>query len=164
MAHHIHGFIAKFEPLCHAARRLPNDRVLRLPLGFGFLPITEEIGGEAEPVPFDFLNRLTVRLSAWAENESVFFSLAYIETDYFGGIGTQAAIVWKSGRVAFGPQQSKSEWVEQRLISPPLLENAINRALRLIGVDRGTVVDEFEALDLGRHRSDERWLFGTSGK
>jgi hypothetical protein len=114
--------------------------------------------GTDGPLPFELLERLTSALADLAVEQSRRFPLAYIETEYFGGTGTQAAVAWQSGGVVFGPEQSKSEWLDGQFTAPPLLDKAINRAARLIGVDRGTALDEFAALGLGRHRSDEKWL------
>src|SRR5262249_1382438 len=157
------GFIAKLDVLSDAARRLPHARVVPLRLGFAFLPITEEFVGEAEQFPFDILKRLTERLGAWAQTESVRCSLAYIETEDFGGIWTQGGVVWEGGRKVFGPEQSAREWVDRSMVEPPVLEKAINRALRLIGVTRYPALDEFDALGLGRRRSDRSWLAVTAG-
>jgi hypothetical protein len=69
--------------------------------------------------------------------------LLYFETDYFGGVGTQGAIVARNGKVAFGPATG---------------EGTINSALQLIGVSKGSSRDEFDALGLGDRRSTEDWL------
>jgi hypothetical protein len=80
-----------------------------------------------------------------------------VETDYFGGIGTQAAIVWRHSTI-YGPYQSATRYEHDRLISVPAEQRAINRALQLLGVQRGTAIDEFDALGLGHYRSIEAWL------
>jgi len=68
--------------------------------------------------------------------------VAYIEANFFGGDGTQACVVWDSGGEIL------------RLFKEP---KAINAALRLLGVEVRDAHDEFDALDLGRHRDTERW-------
>ena len=45
----------------------------------------------------------------------------------------------------------------------PLLERAINRAVRHLGVERGGSLYEFDALGLGRHRSNEAWVAEAGG-
>jgi hypothetical protein len=158
MSHHIRGFIARKDDLCRAATDLTGARVVSLSLGFGFLPVTEQLGGGDEPAPFEHLERLTARLGAWAEAASAAFPLAYVETDYFGGYGWQAAMAWVGGRVTFGPVRTTDLWREGKYTPTPLLDGAINQSARLVGVDRGLVRDEFDALGLGRHRSNELWL------
>jgi hypothetical protein len=125
--------------------------VVSLSLGFGFLPIIETMVGDDEPAPFEHLVQLTGRLAEWAQRNSHQFPLAYVQTEYFGGPGEQAAMVWAAGSVVFGPVKTSEE---------PLLEGAVNRAVRYLGVERGAVRDEFDALGLGRHRSNETWLSG----
>jgi hypothetical protein len=68
-------------------------------------------------------------------------TLAYIETDYFGGNGAQRAAVFREGKVAMEPEWRKS--------------GVINRALKLIGVKRGLLGDRFAALGLPEYRSND---------
>jgi hypothetical protein len=83
-----------------------------------------------------------------------FTKAAYIEAEFFGGAGMQAAFVWEEGRMAFGPEISGG---------------AINAALRQLGIqDEATATlhglplmpgkDPFDMTGLGRHRSVEGWL------
>jgi hypothetical protein len=39
----------------------------------------------------------------------------------------------------------------------PVASWAFNQALRQLGVTRGTAFDEFDVVDLGRHRYTEDW-------
>jgi len=70
---------------------------------------------------------------------------AIIETDYFGGIGSQTAAVYsKNSRTP--------------LFSAPREDGyAINTALKLIGVKR-MLGDEFQTLGLNQHRSFEDYF------
>lgn len=70
--------------------------------------------------------------------------LAYIETDYFGGVGGQGALVLRY----------KQE------IMPPTWNDvgAINDALKLLGVKRDDCLDEFDAFGLGQFRDNETIL------
>lgn len=80
-------------------------------------------------------------------------ALAYVEADFFGGVGTQAAVVWDGGRLVLGPLSARLGPGRPR----PRRAWPINRALRTLGVRAGAHVDEFEAADLGRHRETEDW-------
>jgi hypothetical protein len=60
---------------------------------------------------------------------------AIIETDYFGGVGDQMAVVYEN----------------QHMLMPPT-HGGINAALRLLGVQRRGDVDEFDTIHLGRYR------------
>ncbi len=62
---------------------------------------------------------------------------ALIETDYFGGRGTQSAAVYHADTELLGPTNNSS---------------AINDALRRIGVTRNGAQDEFDTVGLGDHR------------
>jgi hypothetical protein len=158
MGHHIRGFIARADELRDAAVSLPGARVVSLLQGFGFLPVTDQLAGDDEPVSIEQVERLTDRLSVWAKEQSRSFPLAYVETDYFGGDGWQVAIAWDQGDGVFGPVRTTDLWEGGRFVPTPLLEGAINRAVRHLGVERGAERDEFDALGLGHHRSNESWL------
>lgn len=69
--------------------------------------------------------------------------LAYIETDYFGGVGGQGAFVCRDG-------------IE--VIAPTWESNAINRALKEIGVRRGLLTDRFASIGLGDIRGNDELL------
>jgi len=158
MGHCIRGFIGRRDDLRRAADGLPGARVVALAAGFGFLPVTDRLADDREAVPFEDLERLTTRLCRWAEEESCLFPLAYVETEYFGGHGWQAAVAWVGGRAVFGPLRTPDLREASKLAPIPLRQRAINQAVRHVGVDRGAALDEFEALGLGRHRSNEAWL------
>jgi hypothetical protein len=66
--------------------------------------------------------------------------IAYVETDYFGGIGGQGAAVYADRQVRMKPLWGES--------------GPINRALKLLGVKRGLLRDGFSALGLGAYRSN----------
>ncbi len=67
--------------------------------------------------------------------------MAYVETDYFGGVGGQGAAVYSDRQVIMEP-----EWGES---------GSINRALKMIGVKRNLLGDRFSALGLGAYRSND---------
>jgi hypothetical protein len=82
--------------------------------------------------------------------------LAYVEADYFGGTGTQAAQVWDAGKVVLGPLHLTEE-------EPlPAAGSPISQALRRLGATKGNHIDEFDAVRLARHRDTDDWLSPTS--
>lgn len=91
----------------------------------------------------------------WARAASAESPIVYVETEYHGGTGAQAAIIWRYGKVLLGPIITVTE---DNKPPTPLADHAINRCLRQIGVSRGSALDEFDALGLGRHRSNEDWI------
>lgn len=74
--------------------------------------------------------------------------IVYVETDYFGGTGSQAAAVLSADEVAFQGTQTIGN-------TPTSRDDPINVALRAIGVVVDSQHDEFEALGLGRFRDLE---------
>lgn len=63
--------------------------------------------------------------------------LAYIETDYFGGAGTQSGVLYENGKISVGPRSG---------------EGTINFLLKELGVWHYPDRDEFDMLGLGKYR------------
>ena len=93
-------------------------------------------------------------LPSWfSEIASCFSRSAYIEAEFWGGTGMQAAVVLERSKIILGPE-----------ISPA----AINSALRKMGVNEAhipvfglavpTGQDPFSIVGLDRHRSVSGWL------
>ncbi|MEU3017768.1 MULTISPECIES: hypothetical protein [unclassified Nocardiopsis] len=122
--------------------------------GLVLLPVTEKLAradDRAADHPAGFV-RLTAplveRAAAWSRRGPV----AYVEAEFFGGWGTQAAVVWHRGAPVLGPlRQEEGE-------PAPEEGTPISRALRHLGVATGPDDrDEFDAVGLGAHRSTEGW-------
>lgn len=123
------------------------------------IPITDEVfdrlgGGQDMPYGDKFwflsggIRDLAVQLSQTAP-------VAYIEVDFFGGVGTQASIAWREGAVIFGPARHEFERRTERL---PRGSWPVNAALAAIGATAGDSIDEFDALRLGQQRHTDDWL------
>jgi hypothetical protein len=78
--------------------------------------------------------------------------VAYVEAEFFGGVGTQSAQVWDRGKVVLGPLHTAEDTPD------PVAGSPISQALRQLGVARGDHFDEFDAVGLGRHRRTNDWL------
>ncbi|MES2261147.1 MAG: hypothetical protein V4724_21740 [Pseudomonadota bacterium] len=111
---------------------IPLGAMVRKHFGIPFLPLTDE--GHVE-LPLAIQN-LCALLSASGD-------LAYIEAEIFGGAGVQAHVLVGAGG-AFGPVV--------------VAHDAINAALRSIGVRTGNERDEFESVGLGRCRETDAWI------
>ena len=74
--------------------------------------------------------------------------LAYIETNYFGGTGSQAAAVFSAGEVIMRASRPISR-------EPVRRNDPINTALRVLGVQALAGEDEFDAIGLSRFRDLE---------
>ncbi|WP_162908413.1 hypothetical protein [Allorhizocola rhizosphaerae] len=79
--------------------------------------------------------------------------MAYVELDYFGGVGSQFAAVWHGGILVLGPLVLTED---EPLPAPGW--SPISQALRRLGVSVDGHYDEFDAIGLGRHRHVEDWL------
>jgi len=118
--------------------------VAPLARGFALIPITDElldeIGAAGDSGRF---YKFTPAVTEWLQAISASAPVAYVEADYFGGVGSQGAVVWAH---------------RAQILPPTHGPDAINIALRLLGVSRGTSQDEFEAIGLPRHRGTRGWL------
>lgn len=149
--HHVSAVIGEATLLEELRVGLPGARIVELPQGFALVPATREViaaAGEGEKV-HGFYHATTTLVRA-LERASERGPLVYVETEYFGGAGGQAALVLRGGRC-----ESVSSSIEDEEIGND--ESSISTALRAIGVERGAAHDEFAAIDLGRHRSTEDW-------
>ena len=118
-------------PLAQGKALIPLPGGTEVGADIPLLPLTDE-GAEQMPEPIAAICR---ELSACGR-------VAYVEAEYFGGEGVQAAVLWENGLQVGGIELS---------------HDAINRVLRALGVDAGAAHDEFEALNLGRHRKTAEW-------
>jgi hypothetical protein len=85
--------------------------------------------------------------------------MAYVEAEYFGGVGEQRAAVWADQAVVLGPLDVPTRTRFERFsraVSP------ISQALRRLGARRGLSEDEFEAVGLDRHRCNDDWISSTT--
>jgi len=166
MGHYVQGFIAKKDLLRAATAQYRNAVVVDLSQNFGLLLNTDEFFDELSMPPYldgsqedtDSIWKFSPQLEDFAIRLSAVTPVVYIETDYVGGPGIQAALALNLGKVIYGPQQSSAA------ISR---DSPINGALRSIGVKYDPEqLDEFDTLGLGRHRCNEDWIlqpnFGPS--
>lgn len=115
------------------------------------IPITNKLVG-TEPAIFEggeLFHNLSVAAYNFALEASKEGSIAYVEAEYFGGVGYQCAVVWQNEAVVLGP------FLAYKL---PILEMPINRALRYFGVQKEHHLDEFDALSLGKIRHTGDWV------
>ena len=99
---------------------------------------------------------LTNEIKKLAKNLSYSGKCAFIETSYHGGSGYQVAIVWDNGKRVYGPVISydnlSEEYINRKLT---IVEDAINDALKYIGILRHEGKDEFDTARLGWYNSVE---------
>lgn len=120
--------------------------------GLGMAPLTESLlrdiqrgwrdsqGSAHVAGVFEFL---TPAVENWVRALPMGLSVAYLETEYYGGEGFERSAVFRDANVILGPLDGAG---------------AVNRALRALGVAPGPGQEEFDAAGLGRHRSLDGWL------
>lgn len=156
MGHHIEVLIAKFDLLQAEAKRFLATPIASIPQRLGVLTVERESidpsGVDEEMVFEDW--PLPCRLVAFAKEISLRTPVAYVATEYHGGVGSQRAVVWEAGDVIFGPACDDTDF--SRIRTWP-----INAALRLIGVKRRWFRDEFDSINLGNYRENEAFHGGS---
>jgi len=143
MGHAISAIVGK-DPGSLEGNDTRGLRLVSLPQGFCLVPVTAELvdaWAGSEPAELDDGHRPGLDCTVVREVAHHVFGrarFAVVETDYFGGSGDQAAVVYENGSVIMEPEVAE--------VGP------INRALRLIGVHAGRAHDEFDALGLAQFR------------
>jgi len=166
MSHYIQALIASADILESIRHAHPATRVIPLPQNLALLPVTQAFADDVEhaqsssaKLAFDQFTVLTSALADLAKDLSKRAPIVYVETEYFGGQGAQAAVVWKNGEVVFGPLVTKNiDEGQQCVFTTSLSDEAINQAMRNIGVVATNARDEFDIVGLGRYRSNDDWL------
>jgi hypothetical protein len=121
--------------------------VIRLPQGKAMIPVSDQVR-EVHDIPFlpltdEGITEVPDGIATMGEAIARAGRVAYVEAEFFGGVGTQACVTWDASRIP----------------SQPLVDvHAINTALRFLGVVIGDHHDEFDALGLGNCRGTDEWL------
>ncbi len=129
------------------SENLPEQlQVLNLRCGIDMIPITTGARHLYDipslPLIDGVVENIPIGLVKFCETLSNNCKAAYIEAEFFGGTGLQAQLLLLEGKI----------------ISPVVTsQEAINEALRFLGVTTGKYRDEFEAAGLGWHRFTDGW-------
>ncbi|KRD20224.1 MULTISPECIES: hypothetical protein [unclassified Streptomyces] len=155
MSYDLQAVIAGEEVLNAAVRVLSAARLASLGQGLSLLPMTDALFDSlSEGVDTGALGfwRLPGGFAKTLADWSTAGPVAYVEAEYFGGVGEQQAVVWDGGAIVLGPLR-----VPEGRPLPPA-GSAISQALRRLGVVAGAGEDEFTALGMERHRHVEGWI------
>jgi hypothetical protein len=149
VAYFLDAFLGEREPVLGLDRALAGCRVVELAQGVFMIPFNKAMRGaaaarqhdpQADPEwPFGNIDSDCARRLVDLAGPG---KIAYVEAEFFGGVGDQSSIGWLNGRLCLGPIRA--------------LE-AINEAARFLGVHASGGHDEFDTLGLGKHRDTERW-------
>ncbi|MGW2716810.1 hypothetical protein [Streptomyces sp. NPDC001492] len=155
MGYDLHAVIAEEEVLRSAAQGLPAARLASIGQGLSLMPMTGALFHSlAEGSGTGTLGfwRLPGGFDKVLAESSVRGPVAYVEAEYFGGVGEQRAAVWDGGIMVLGPLH-----VGEGRPFPPA-GSPISQALRRWGVAASDGEDEFSAVGLHRHRHNEAWI------
>ncbi|MFI6808731.1 hypothetical protein ACIBO6_27575 [Streptomyces luteogriseus] len=155
MSYDLKAVIAGEEILRTATRGLCAVRLASIGQGLSLMPVTGALlenltdgsgdgASELRRLPGGFEKAL----AGWSAGGPV----AYVEAEYFGGVGEQWAAVWDAGAVVLAPLH-----VDEGEPFPPA-GSPISQALRRLGVVTHAGEDEFSAVGLDRHRHCEAWI------
>jgi len=109
----------------------------------------------ADSAPVD-VRRMIRELYSFLGTDPKKFShleMAYVETECFGGYGSQWSFVMTGGKLVFGPFYHGPRGVREIEVDLPISDRPINKALRYLGVRKRGALDEFDALGLREFRS-----------
>ncbi|MFI7468219.1 hypothetical protein [Nonomuraea sp. NPDC049646] len=145
MSYVLRGVVGEFDRLRSLSGEVPQAVVAPLRQRLGLLPVTGEWqeSGPVTRMPPGFAGRL----EDWSRGGRV----AYVEADFWGGGGSQAAALWENGRRSWGPEHASIR------VGPPHDDWPINAVLARLGAVRAGAADLFDAVGLGRERDMEGW-------
>nr|WP_016814788.1 hypothetical protein [Salinispora arenicola] len=162
MSYQLSAIVADAGLLHEETRGLDHAILGDLRQDFALLPVTPQLVEELTGAPPDytvvgptrehpftlvFSAALTETLAGWSQRGP----LAYVEAEFAGGVGHQAAAVWLGGRRSWGPRFDS-------VFDGPRGQWPINAALVEVGAESGAWVDLFAELGLYVERSTAGWL------
>ncbi|MBE8470201.1 hypothetical protein [Streptomyces justiciae] len=157
MGYEVEAAIAGGELLRAASRDVPGAHVVPMLQGLSLLPMIDEVLDavtDGSPVGALGFWKLPGGFEGVLAQWSAAGPVAYVEAEYFGGVGQQRAAVWDGGTLALGPLERAARR-GLRTVSPV---SPVSQALRLLGVRRSLGEDEFSAVGLDRNRRTDDWI------
>lgn len=155
MSYDLSAVIAEERLLTAAAASLSPARTAQLDQGFALIPVTaalsEAVAATAtadDPGFYRLPGGFDELLAKWSLSGPV----AFVDSEYFGGVGEESAAVWRHGAMDLGPLRMREGDL------PPAEGTPTVQALRALGVHAAPGQDEFTSVGLDRHRSVLDWL------
>ncbi|MBO2011202.1 hypothetical protein [Hymenobacter negativus] len=150
MGYTIRALVGSATDLLPFTSAYPQAVCVALGSGLSLIPLTDDLFDTLMPgepsedfAPFYFLTpQLEARLLHYIGKACI----GYLEAEYFGGVGEQAAVLWNEGHreMVRGPQYG-----------------AINAVLARLGIQPASSDhDEFDTAGFGQRRHTEDWLLG----
>ncbi|MEN6625004.1 MAG: hypothetical protein ABFD69_02125 [Candidatus Sumerlaeia bacterium] len=149
MGHHITAFIVKKDLARKVSAREPRLKSAPLRQGLALFPVSDELLDEVFPSTdgpdFPEMLHLGGGFAGFLIELSGSGPVMYFWTEYLGGNGAQAAIVFKNGEVVYRGDSGEVKPMEQS-------KGPINAALGKMGALSLVVFDRFDAVGLGKYR------------
>ncbi|QGQ96589.1 hypothetical protein EHS13_17765 [Paenibacillus psychroresistens] len=146
MGYYFRGMISTDNIVNISRDKYKNLNIINLYNNLVIIPLTDELFDEVNEnrsVSIKNYKYFTDRIGLFCSNISMISKIAYVEAEYFGGIGSQNGIVWDKEKVFF---------------EETLSDNAINKALEILGIKKSKDKDEFDTVGFGRHRNVDDWI------
>jgi hypothetical protein len=149
MAYQLQAILGSKHPLQTWCDQYNHAKLIPLYQNLYLVPFTDDLYDEInqftkspEITGFFFLN---TRIASLLKNlsHSTSSTIAYVESEYFGGTGEENAIVWENGDMVYKEQG---------------VHSAVNRALKQLGVIKDEQKDEFDTVGLGNNRDTIDWI------
>ena len=144
MGHMIRAIIGKENVIRSISERRVNAEMISLTQRSALIflndSLFDDISETVDPkntCNYPHLYFLSDPVICFLKEHSAGAQLIYIETDYFGGYGTQAGVFFENGEMKYGPTDGNG---------------TVNHLLKLLGVKRHLFKDEFDTLELYRYR------------
>ncbi len=166
MVYELHAVIARQSLLKQSCESFDKTKLILLnQASLALLPITSAVQSELETITGKagkstgdtIFERFTPAVEEWTKSLSGNGMVAYVEAEFFGGMGAHCAVVFNNGEIVFAPSLTRWGQAGTPLNVKSSSDMAINKALRLLGVTGSGKSDEFDALGLGQHRRTENW-------
>lgn len=152
MGHHIVAVVGSPAAVAAIVQAADCPKPTALPCGLDIAPLGDrqiDRLTKLQPGAYrDGFRSLSAALEQALATASGHGLLAYIETEYFGGTGSQAAAEFADRDMIFSAAKPDTR-------DPMGPDDPINAALRRLGVEAAGHADAFAALGLGRFRSLE---------
>ena len=144
MGHCIRAIIGTHRIIQKLENDWSNAKKIELPQGYGMVFLTDEFSDDvaelynvSDELHCHELVHFTVAIAQLLQQYTQNTKLAYVETDYFGGTGTQGGVLYENGQICIAARSG---------------EGTINILLRELGVRCEPNKDEFDSLNLGIYR------------
>lgn len=152
MGHHITAIIGGPVPVARIAEAAHCPPPTSLQFGFHIVPLghaqIDALANDQLGTCFEGFNYLSPNVVDAILRAIGGGMVAYIETDYFGGAGSQSAAVFRDGSVVMRAAIPVNQ-------DPARDTGPINAALKAIGLEAVIGQDEFDTLGLSRFRNLE---------